>query len=517
MKTGTPTFLLKTLVFLILPAFQLNATIPPLVLSEIMSDPVSVSDAHGEFIEFANTTADTLRIHALDIVIDEINLSLPSVQIGPGQFFMVCRDSLPVDNGRLICNRQLPALSLANGRMLSVRIGANDLVTHYSIGPSSPGISWENTFDVEREAQSFKPSLGWGGTGELFTPGNRNSQSALPLKSDLGIDQVTLNSEGVVEVQVLNYGSIFPSHPFLTLRLDDSWNGRFERQLDSLELAPFEGQGSIFRIPVEKGLQGLIRVELTWDENPQNNFKVIPLEMDTSLVMSEWCPTPKNGAPEWIEIHNRSLEIGGQGRTLDLSQVAVNGRLLGPKAGELAPGEFLIVTESESRFRVQFGAMKIRILEIANWPSLRNIGDTLTLSIAGFPLENLIYSTHDLASGQSCLSPGKSGFVSGMGSPGFIPKSLDEFSWVVSGRVVGAGTFLNGEVKGQSGLVYSIQIFDIDGNCVRSMAQGLSGPSKFEWRGEDDHGQMLPVGPYVLCLRSGGHRTKKWAMALQGP
>jgi hypothetical protein len=487
-----------------------------LVLSEVMADPAVLSDIHGEFLEWANLGDDSLRYDSLVFGVDGSLFHLSSIVLGPKSLFLLCRDSLVASNGGMVCNRQLSGLSLANGRELSISWLGIAEKSEFILPPSRPGISWENTMEKNALYRHFMPSSGLWIKGDSATPGTRNSRSVEKPKIDLGITDVTLDYNHVLKVQVQSFGEKIPQSTTLSIWLDEDWDGGFETFLDSIEVdGPF-GSPNIFSVPMRSSFRGIIQARLGNDENPQNNFLQIKGDEAKTLVLSEWCPAPESGAPEWVEISNATADSGGQGRTLSLGRVSLNDQALGDRAGELAPGEFLVLTESIDRFRIHYGALKVRLLQLVSWPSLRNTGDTLKLKALGILLDSATYSSDALHGNVDCLTRSNGALLSSSGTPGFSRKAVEEFSWKLSGRVAGEGRSIEVEVNGPIGCRYSLKVFDLEGNVVRDLGTGESGRHLHSWAGLGNHGEHLSPGPYLFCLSVRGHRTRRQAVAVTG-
>ncbi len=522
--------LLVVLGILINPSLAIQsdkATVAP-ILSEVMADPTFVPDAQGEFLELANPTGDTLRLDSLGIVVAGQALVLKPFLLLPDGFFMICRDSSLSTNGGMVCQRQWSGLALANSRSDTVLLAWESNHAQYVLPIAKPGVSWENTGEKTESYHRFLPSgTAWAGE-DSATPGFHNSRSVASPRFDLGITQVTVGVAGVLSVVVRDLGtvpfdlshaslahtSIIPT--YLVLRLDRDWDGDWETLLDSQVVTALPAAGAPFIVPLGPGLSGLVQVRLSRDDNPANNTFSIALGSTHALVVGEWCPAPESGSPEWVEIRNATLDSSGQGRTLSLTQVAFKGKALGSKAGDLAPGEYLILTEDAARFRSHYGPIKVRILELTAWPGLRNTGDTLSLSVWNEPIDSVIYRSGDISGSGTCLVRGADEWSSGSGSPGFTEATIAEFSWELGTRIASAGQPLDVDVRAPTGFNYTVRVFDLEGNCVRDLGEGGSGHHIHHWSGEDSHGSLLRPGPYLICLLSDGHRTRKRAVVVAG-
>ncbi|HKP95627.1 MAG TPA: hypothetical protein VJ385_07710, partial [Fibrobacteria bacterium] len=381
------------------PAAAADARPGP-ILSEAMADPAAVPDAQGEFLELGNPYGDTLRLDSLRLDADAQSLLLTGLVLEPGGLFLICRDSLPSANGRMACRRRWSALSLANSRETAVGLAWDGGTSAYALPAPRPGVSWENTWEAETGFRRFLPSAGARPDGDSATPGSRNSRSVRRAARDLGIAEVTWipgvraasgeapqgpgMGEGILQVRVGNRGTGSLPRSGLSLRLDADWDGEAETPVDSVAVEmPASGE-ALLRISMGAGLRGIVRAALAADENPGNDVFLLPVEPGRPLAITEWLPAPAADEPEWVEIRNRTSDSGGIGRRLELARASFNGLPLGAGAGGLDPGEFLVLTADLDRFRARYGSIKARVLQPPAWKALRNSGDTLTLSLAGF-------------------------------------------------------------------------------------------------------------------------------------
>lgn len=488
------------------------------VVSEVMADPSTVFDSHGEFIELAYIGPKPDVMDSLSIRIDGKDFGLKTGRVGASAMLLVCRDSLPATNGGLICQAQISALNFANGRPLSIELSQNGSTINFHVPASRAGISWENTFDPAFAYQRFLPSSGAWADGDSATPGQRNSWSVQAAQIDLGITKVTIDSENRIKAEIRNYGNVQPSKASVSFWLDSDWDGEFEGFLDSLAVTDIQDQPIHPSLSMPRDIEprGLVLAMLSKDENPANNKQQILLEPIPALELTEWCPSPEAGRPEWIEIKNVTADNAGQGRQLNLAGISLNGISLGKGAGDLSPGEYLVITENSSRFQDQYGNLKLRLLELPAWPGLRNTGDTLKLSVFGYTLDSVVYGSQDLKRQSQCLSRIPGGLLAGLGSPGFTESFSTAFSWEISGRVCAPGKSVNIKVQAPSGLNYALRVFDLDGNCVRSLGAGTWGEHVYAFEGKDDQGHALVRGAYVIALTSEGHKPKRSAIAVTG-
>jgi hypothetical protein len=165
-----------------------------------------------------------------------------------------------------------------------------------------------------------------------------------------------------------------------------------------------------------------------------------------------------------------------------------------------------VLTGSLDRFRARYGPIKARVLQPSGWRPLRNTGDTLILSLAGFTVDSVAYGP---------VSPGEAGPG---GTPGFPGPAAETAGWSLSGRVAGPGGPLDVEVRVPPGGSYALRAFDLEGNRVRDLGKGGAGRHAHAWDGRGEGGRALAPGAYVLCLAfADGTVRKRAVLVADGP
>ena len=513
----------------LLTAIVSLAIVPParaqLILSEIMADPVALPDARGEFVELANAGTAREAAGAAWLVVDGDSLSLGPVDLAAGAYLLACRDSSAMAALGVRCGRHLPGLSLANGRPLGVAVAWRDLRSDFAVPAAAAGRSWENTFDDEAGLSRFALSGRAFLEGDSATPGFRNSRSRRAPGRDMALGEASLLPGGVLEVAVLDRGAE-PSGTGLRLRLDADWDGTAETPVESVAVAP---GGGVARFVLGPDHLGILHLLLDDDEDPAGNAVRLTRLEDRTQEISEVCPAPEAG-PEWAEIRNVTGGAagraggsagtgggarGGYARALDLGSVAWDGTPLGPGAGRLGPGEYLLLTEDAAGLRGILGPLKARILEVAGWKALRNSGDTCRIALEGFGLDSLAYGGKDAAA-SPCLArspaapPGiaaglRPAVPAGAATPGYAaaaPPGSPRLAVVPRILRPGGEFAIDVEVPPPAG--FGLRVFDLEGNLLRVLAKGGAGRHAVSWSGADADGRPLPPGPYVLALGVAG-------------
>jgi hypothetical protein len=501
-----------------------------LILSEALADPSAVPDAQGEFLELANAGAAGLRADTLLLIVDGDSLRVAGGVIAPGEYLLLCRDSSRAADGGLPCDRQVGGLSLPNTRSIAVTLMAAGARRDFTVPPARPGVSWENTFEESQGFGRFEQSGLASADGDSATPGYRNSRSRSPAQRDLALVSLAADAAGRLTARVKSLGSETPAQVSFAMTEDGDWDGAPDGPADSAAL-PWPGGGEAsFRLPWSGG-GSIVQVTLGRDENPANDAaRVVALRKGT-LEISELCPAPDRG-PEWAEIHNATAEGGGAGSVLSLAQIDIGGKPLGKVPGLpglLRPGDYAVLTEDSAAFRARFGPLKVLVVPVPGWRTLRNTGDTVRIGVAGFPVDALAYSGKDAEGG--CVMRGASPAGTGVDpssapppapaapeasgpTPGFAAAPETGLGWELSGRVLAPGAALEVTVRIPSPGSYGLRVFDFEGNCVRDLGQGGPGRHVHQWLGEGRAGR-LPAGPYILCLSAEGYRARRQTVVLE--
>jgi hypothetical protein len=470
---------------------------PALILSEAFADPSAWGDAQGEFIELGNPGPDSAAWDSVAVTVEGQSLRLGSLGLGPRECFLICRDSLAASASGWACRRGWPGMTLANGRSLSAEIAWRGGSFRASLPPSRTGVSWENTWDASAGFAAFLPSRAALAGGDSATPGARNSRSALAPARDLALGGAEWDpGQGILRVTVEDRGSAPAERAGLALRLDADWDGSAETLIDSAPL-PAGAYPRTVSIAVPPAARGLADIRLTRDEDPADDGMRLNLGPKGPLALAEWHPAPKDGAPEWVEIRNRTGDGGGEGRRVSLALAALNGCALGARAGGLDPGERLVLTADTAAFRARYGRIAVRALRPEGWKALRNAGDTLVLSLAGFASDSIAYGP---------VPPDEGG------TPGYAGPDSAPAGWRLWGRKASPGGPLDIEVRVAPGGSFVLRAFDPEGGLVREIARGGPGRHRLAWDGKAERGRALPRGPYILCLSFGDGTSRKRAV-----
>lgn len=489
-----------------------------LIVSEVFADPAALADAAGEFIEIANAGDRPESAAAVRLAVDGDTLSIGPVSLPPGGHLLLCRDSAALAAAGAACGLALPRLSLANSRPLALAILWGDLRSVFEVPAAKPGVSWENTWDDGRGLRDFARSAAAFLAGDSATPGFRNSRSLRRARRDLRLAAVSLDAGGDgLEAVVEDLGAEAVAG-ILTVRADADWDGVAEIPVASVAVPA--GGGTV-RVPLGPDHIGILEAVLGGDENPSDNRAAVYREaggLGASLVITEVAAAPEEG-PEWAEIRNATGEGGGWRRSLDLARVEWDGSPLGPGAGRLAPGEYLLLTEDAAALRARLGALKIRVFQPPRWGALRNSGDTCRLTLAGTALDTLAYGSREAGAGASLARPAGAANLPARPAqaetPGWQARpAAAALSLTLSARVLDASRPLTLEVEAPAGTAFALRVYDLEGVCRRTLGRAGEGRQAYAWGGEGERGRLLPPGPYIVCLSAGGHRPVRKVVAL---
>ncbi len=215
-------------------------------------------------------------------------------------------------------------------------------------------------------------------------------------------------------------------------------------------------------------------------------YSVLTAGAGSLLALSRFCARPQHGEPEWIEVRNENTF------PVSLPRIRFETRAL---SGTLQPDESVVAGSDTAELALwQPGARRIAL---SSWSSMRNSGDTLRLSLAatdslspGLVLDSIVYGAG--ASGrEACASVEKEG--SGAAASGFSMESATKRwrrsagDWTVTVRAPASG-------------IYSLQVFDLDGRPICSLAREAVGPALYRLPHASCQALSMRAGLFVLHL-----------------
>jgi len=118
-----------------------------IVINEFMADPASpIGDDAGEWIEIVNTTGSTINIDGWTLKDDDFDSHVidngGTLNVAPGDYVVLCRNSDPGSNGGVNCDYQYSGFQLANaGDEIVLKDPSGDEIARRNYSSSSSGKS----------------------------------------------------------------------------------------------------------------------------------------------------------------------------------------------------------------------------------------------------------------------------------------------------------------------------------------------------------------------------------------
>ncbi len=496
-----------------------------LLLSEVMADPAAVPDASGEYLELGNSGDKELFLRKLSIAVDGDTLVFPDVKLSAGGVALLCRDSLPERNGGMACDRKAERLRLANGRPIAIVLRHDEGDVTYEIPAARSGQSWENTWDEKSGYSRFALANGIHAGGDKGSPGHSNSVSVVPPLFDLALTEITFRKETrEARLRIENRGRLLPDSASVSLISNRILNGIPHAVLKtrSLDISSCRQECTVPFL-FESGGPPVVNFALSGDSNPLNDtllFVLPEYRRGGLLRLTEVCAAPTDGAPEWVEIRN------GSSYAIAIGDLRLQDRLvLGEgRAATLKPGEYLVLTEDEKAFREIHGGLKLRLVQPPSWRVLRNTGDTVRLALpSGTLLDSVAYRGFRPSDNTGCLERMGEDLAPVLGeshvlgsTPGFEKTRDKPTGWKISPRILRTdeGGRIDIQVTASPQKAYRLEIFDLSGYSVRAFCSPCTGSRSFSWKGEDERGKSLPVGPYIVLFHPQGDNPHKKSLVI---
>ncbi len=160
--------------------FSQAASVSDLLISEIMADPVAVSDSNGEWFELFNPSSQTVSLDGITLHDDGSNsvlLSGSGLSIASGSYLVLARNGDSLTNGGFSADYVYGSgFTLGNSSdEIVFSDGSGELLRfNYSNGFVSSGASMELISDSMLES-NYAASLTAYGDGDFGTPGSAGS------------------------------------------------------------------------------------------------------------------------------------------------------------------------------------------------------------------------------------------------------------------------------------------------------------------------------------------------------
>jgi hypothetical protein len=520
-----------------------------IVVTEIMADPTpTVGLPAAEFLEIYNRTSHPISLIGWKLTIDSRTVFLPSFQIDPEEYVLLCHQDNQVGLSAFGKVVGLTAFNLPNtASRISIYNASNQVVhtVHYRIANwSTSKNDGGYTLEMKDVLQPCIEDANWATSldPEGGTPGRRNSVS-----------------EAVVEINALEieHLRLRASHSEVVIR--------FNRGMDSLNMiqAFLEMRGNDI---VSKRLTAPEFRELVLQlRTPLNSLQPIYFEMSSAtdcsgqpmqpiqlsfglptesqpgdVVINEILFNPKPDGVDFVEIYNSSNRFislknwelaNSKNEMIDVRRVITTDDVLLPPQG------FMALTTYSNSLRQQYVTNQYRnMLEMGSLPAYSNAeGGVALINDQGRVQDQFSYSEkmHSYAvnsyKGISLerLNPNvraddvqnwtSAAALSGFATPGYKNSQytheglendfvLQPEAFSPNGDGYDDVTLLRFEQK-HSGRIASISIFNMHGTRVHQWIdqQMIGTNGQIVWDGLDQYAQRVPPGHYVLLIEVFDH------------
>lgn len=521
-----------------------------LLITEFLADPSpSVGLPEVEFVEIYNQSSDPLNLGGLRLG-DASGLSaiFPESVLPAGSYLILCPlvDSLAYRAyGAVLGIQSFPALNNGGDE---IRIVASDgslmeLLTFdlswYDVSSKKDG---GYSLELIRINQSCQGAASWATSGDPLggTPGRANSR--IDTTQDVTGPRLT----DALAISIWEIRLIFDEAPDEALARE-LWRYTLDNGITLATADPDPSSARawilVLNQPLQPGVEYRLRIGGLTDclGNRSDTLRAVlslPAEpSEGDILFNEVLFNPVTGGSDFIELYNTSpSSILLRGLFLaNPSKSPIPVRITLDKI--LAPGDYLVLTPDPDQIIAQYPSGDSSRIFQADLPSIDDEGGSLVLSYPragrqeridsfgfskdwhhplikdenGVSLEKI---RPDLSSGDPDHWQSASG-TSGYGTPGRKNSQfLDSLSgpekrpYHIHDRVVtpngdGFRDYLSLEFDlDQAGYKIRAEVYDPSGFKVRELSQELVGPTEIlSWGGDDDMGQILTSGNYILQIR----------------
>lgn len=531
----------KLYLILLLLSFVFTSIDAEIVINEAMvNEPGGLTSL--EWIELYNDSDSMLNLTDFVLIDSPDSFSLPNVSIDPYNYIIICRNLFSSTGstsfesywgnnsgvwGDTGFEQQFPEpiellISLSNQSGLLQLSKSGMIVSNFEwTSAGNDGTSWERKYpDSNIILQSASRTHS--------TPGIVNSISLVGC--DLSIDSVSIRMKNGIPTYyygLSNRGLTDVTQAELFL-YDSSFNTIY----DNLSILGIKSDSSIFIMSdltflpntIYQKMSALIQTNPP-DDRPENDslyFMGVGSQYPP-LIITEFLANPMNNiTSEWIELYNRSDTI------LDLSDWsigdALNSHLITDSTFLFYPGEYVVVTESMTDFRLSYPSFDGIVLEPSSWAILNNTTDIVRLvdqyniEADRFEYESLFDDNYTW--GKDGVDPSGNWNRSSneSGTPGKVNQlfiAANETKIHLSNKYVspdndGFQDDVSITVKTPAADSYSLKVYDKQGRVVKTFFDDVSlFPSIITWDGLSDNNERLPIGIYIIYLEAKGTSSTK--------
>ncbi|WP_416867885.1 MAG: lamin tail domain-containing protein [Imperialibacter sp.] len=521
-------------------------TFGELVISEIMPDPDPTQGLpEAEYIEIFNPTNEWISYNGSSLIVGEKQATFPNGAIAPGSFLILCSSGNQPrlkEFGATLVITSMPALK-NDGDDISLYIESNLIHRmQYEDGLFTDNSKKDGGWSLEiidvnlpcAREENWTASVNEnGGTPGQINSVNNTLGDGTPasLMEVIPISDSTLlarlSEQVIIDADKLQI-RITPSLGELTIQsnlLANSFTIQYQESISP---------GTFYTV----SLSGLAdcRGNISPAEKLSASF-ILPSPSDSlDVVINEILFNPRSGGVDFVELYNRSdkyLDIQGweigniitaTGQPNDFNTITTSNHLL-------APGHFLVLTESPTTLKGDYPSGKVEAFFEADLPTYPNTeGGVIIRNVDGRVLDwfnydedlhspfledvkgvalervSVEHETNDPGNWESGIS------TTGFATPGYN-NANQRAGQPATGKVSAEpqafipGDALNGftEITFDSSLTNAridVYIYDIAGRKIKTLTEGqtVADGSFFRWDGSTDKGEMARVGVYIIQI-----------------
>ncbi len=516
-----------------------------LIISEIMADPTpSKGLPEKEYLELYNRTDKAIDLNRFKLIYGTTTVVFPSFVLLPKSYILVTSRTNEADfrpYGNVI---GLASFSLLNtGTTLTLRTPQNKTIFSVTYSDKWYEKDKNQGFSLEMIDTNFSciEDGNWTSSTATLqgTPAKENAAKAV--KPDLTPPSLT-------RFEITNSTNIklIFSEKLDSLSAISSNAYAFDKGLIIRQINVESPQNTNVNLVLNSALQENIVYMLTAKNIADCSGNVLlssqialgnikPADSG-NVVLNEILFNPRTNGEDFVEIYNRTdklislknwslANVDGTGKIANLKTIATTDFILQPK-------QFLVLTRNAQSVRNQyFKSVKTNFLEMSSLPSFPdNEGSVILLNDTKKVFDRFDYTDkfhHPLVDDKSGVSLEKINYNSasnqasnwqsaaaadGFATPGYANSQgivdAQESMFKIEPEVFTPDGDGQNEVTNlifqldQNGYVATVQIFDINGNLVKKLADnqlfGLN--NTIEWDGRNANNNVVSVGYYVLLV-----------------
>ncbi len=509
------------------------------VVNEVLSNEPGGTTSL-EWIELYNDSPDSVRLDFYGLEVMSGSMALAGWLDANG-YLVICRDSVRFEEhfgdssgiwgdddsetGYSIEQHTFPILTNSSGHVNLVLIPNVSSSLEWTES-GDDGVSWER-----KHPESDVVLASVDATGS--TPGRINSVTPLP--HDLALEAVLPSAEnGATRIAftIANRGTTTVADGSLSLRYYDvSAPGGLGDLIATEAIGSLDTGFTVILVSqyqLSATYNDLVAV-LEDDDRLTNNRMdfTAPGGDYPPLVLSEILPNPTGALnSEWVELKNVSeqpVDLAGWqlGDLISLVEVSA-GTLIVP------PGDYIVLTDDAFVFNGFYSDFAGVVHEPNQWPSLNNAGDIVRLVDSyGIEADRFSYETgfdnnHTWSRGETedrrndwGRSEDEGGTPGEVNRVRFSTDNQSDLEVTISPRVFSP----NGDGYEDSTVIaiqapeadeYTLRLYDSQGRLVRTLEKDATDlPESYSWHGNDNSGQRLPIGIYILHFEASGVESIK--------